>query len=209
MSSAATAQPHTFVYLEDRLAALGIPFTRFIATAQIGRSTWNDWCAGRTRPRADRWAAAIAAFDTLNAEANAPQLDGAKPVVLTGSSAPTGQPPNFRPMAALSPSASPEVNPAEMAEIRRDLEDLIAAHAPGLAAEAEAVIVHKAAKACFDAAAPRRPPVLFWRVDDPFHNPRGRERSPSGGWFQFYTEADIEELRGRSGAVHVRVGRGR
>ena len=45
---------------------------------------------------------------------------------LSGSSPPTGLPPTFRPLATAAVPARPDVDPAVIADIRRDLEDLVA-----------------------------------------------------------------------------------
>ena len=117
MSSAAAVQPLTPAELETCLAALGIPHARLIAASPIKTRTWRDWCAGRTRPRPDKWAAVTAAFDALVAEATLAQAEvepeaagapGAAPIVLSGSSAPSGAPPSFTPIATAVPAAAAE-----------------------------------------------------------------------------------------------------
>ncbi len=121
MSSAAAAQPptHTALGIEHCITARGVSLASFLATAGIARSTWNDWCAGRHRPRSDRWAAAVAAFEALVAEAAPLPAEVAappEPVTLTGSSAPTGAPLSFTPIATAAPADEPN---------RCDLDDLI------------------------------------------------------------------------------------
>lgn len=58
----------TLQQIEQRLRKAEVRIAAVLSAAEIDRSTWSRWRAGKTQPRLDRWQNVLATVDRLTRE---------------------------------------------------------------------------------------------------------------------------------------------